>query len=324
MTGCGPRVHAFCEWGAIRKATLERRPAGRYPVGKREAGRAMDFEIRPLSEGFGVEIVGLDLGKPLSDDDFDTVRRSWFDSGIAVFRDQDLSPEQQVAFSRRFGPLIIHVMDQFLLPGHPEILLISNRKRADGTPVGFEDAGRYWHSDVSYAERPALGSLLYAVEIPPEGGDTMFADMRRALDSLPAETRRRIEGRRALHSYTRSYREKQTVAGGRPDISSDQHSRLADVTHPIIRTVEDTGAQTLFVNPGFTFAVEGMGEAESDGLLTELFAHSTRPENVYVHKWRPRDLLCWDNRSVMHHATMYDPAHTRHMHRTTIEGGRPV
>lgn len=284
----------------------------------------MAFEIRPVADGFAAEVVGADLAGPLSDDDFARLRSAWFAAGVIVFRDQHLTPERQIAFSRRFGPLIVHVMDQFLLPGHPEILLISNRKRADGTPVGFEDAGRYWHSDISYAEKPALGSLLYAVEIPPEGGDTMFADMRRALEALPAATRRRIEPLRARHSFTHSYAQKQTIEGGRPAIRADQHSKLADVTHPMIRTVEDTGARTLFVNPGFTYEIEGLAPAESDSLLEELFAFSTRPEFVYVHKWRPHDLLCWDNRSVMHHATMYDAAYTRHMHRTTIEGARPV
>lgn len=284
----------------------------------------MDFEIRPLSEDFGAEVIGLDLGQALSIEDFDTVRRAWFEAGVIVFRDQNLTPEQQVAFSRRFGPLMIHVMDQFLLPDHPEILLISNRKRADGTAVGFEDAGRYWHSDISYADEPALGSLLYAVEIPPERGDTMFADMRRALETLPEQTRRRISGRRARHSFTRNYQQNETIDGGRPAIRSDQQSQLADVDHPIVRTIEDTGQDSLFVNPGFTFAIEDMDASESDALLSELFAHSTKPEFVYVHKWRPRDLLCWDNRSVMHHATLYDAAHTRHMHRTTIRGRRPA
>ncbi len=284
----------------------------------------MNFDIRPLSEGFGAEVIGLDLGRTLSNEDFETVRRAWFEAGVIVFRDQKLTPEQQVAYSRRFGPLIIHVMDQFLLPGHPEILLISNKKRADGTADGFAEAGRYWHSDISYVEKPALGSLLYAVEIPPEGGDTMFADMRRALETLPNETRQRITGRRGRHSYTRNFEKSENLKSGRPAISSDQKSQLADVMHPMVRTVEDTSHQALFVNPGFTFAIEDMDASESDALLSELFAHSTKPELVYVHKWQPRDLLCWDNRSVMHHATLYDAAHTRHMHRTTIEGSRPV
>lgn len=284
----------------------------------------MEFEINPLTDGFGIEVVGLNLGDPLPDDVFNTLRRAWFGAGVMVVRDQHLTPDQQVAFSRRFGPLIVHVRDQFLLPGHPEILLVSNRKREDGTPVGFEDAGRYWHSDISYAEKPALGSMLYALEIPPQGGDTMFADMRRALATLPPETRRRVAGLRAYHSYTRDDRGKETIAGGRPALRGDQMSKLADVLHPVVRTVDDTADEALFVNPGFTFAIEGMDAVESAALLAELFAHATQPALVYTHRWRPNDLLCWDNRTVMHHATFYDPKYTRHMHRTTIEGARPA
>ena len=284
----------------------------------------MSFEIRPLSDGFGAEVIGLDLGQRLSGDDFETVRRAWFDSGVIVFRDQDLTPENQVGFSRRFGNLMIHVRKQFLEPDHPEILLVSNKKHADGTPYGFEEAGRYWHSDISYVEKPALGSLLYAVEIPPDGGDTLFADMRRVLQTLPQQTRRRIDGRRALHSYTRNFEKSEALNAGRPALSADQKSQVPDVTHPMVRTVEDTGVQTLFVNPGFTFGIEDMDESKSEPLLSELFAHSTKPEFTYVHKWKPRDLLCWDNRAVMHLATPFEPTHTRHMRRTTIEGVRPV
>ena len=152
----------------------------------------------------------------------------------------------------------------------------------------------------------------------------MFADMRRAFESLPDETRRAIAKKRARHSYVRTYDKNETVKGGRPRINEKQQAKLADVSHPMVRTVEDTGCRTLFVNPGFTFAIEDMDTAEGEALLAELFTHSTRPELVYVHKWRPHDLLCWDNRSVMHHATPYDTSHTRHMHRTTIKGGRPV
>ena len=284
----------------------------------------MAFEVNRLGDRFAAEIVGVDLSQPLSDDAFAGVRDAWFDAGVVVFRDQSLAPAQQVAFSRRFGALIVHVMRQFLLPGHPEILLISNRKHADGTPMGFEDAGRYWHSDISYDERPALGSHLYAVEIPPTGGDTLFSDMRHALRTLPGDLRRRIDGRRARHSYTRNWRRNETVEGGRPTINAEQRGRLRDVSHPMIRTNEDTGEEALFVNPGFTFSVEDMDEPESGALLAALFEHSTRDAFVYTHKWRSGDLLCWDNRTVMHCATVYDPAHARHMHRTTIAGGRPV
>ncbi len=284
----------------------------------------MELDIRALSDGVGAEVVGLDLAVPLADEDIATIRQAYFENSVIVFRDQQLLPAQHIAFSRRFGELAIHVVDQFLLPGHPEILVLSNRKREDGTPVGFEDAGRYWHSDVSYAEEPALGSMLYALEIPPEGGDTLFADMCRAYETLPDETRRRIAGKRAIHSYTRNTKKLESAAGSRPVITDGQKARLKDVTHPMVRTVGDTGRKALFVNPGFTYAVEGMTPAESDALLQELFDHSTLPEFIFTHKWRNGDLLCWDNRSVMHHATLYDTRHARHMHRTTLKGTRPV
>ncbi len=284
----------------------------------------MELDIRALSDGVGAEVVGLDLAVPLADEDIATIRQAYFKNSVIVFRDQHLLPAQHIAFSRRFGELAIHVVDQFLLPGHPEILVLSNRKRADGTPVGFEDAGRYWHSDVSYAEEPALGSMLYALEIPPEGGDTLFADMCRAYRTLPDETRRRIAGKYAFHSFTHNYKKLESAEGSRPVITEKQKASLKDVTHPMVRTVEDTGRKALFVNPGFTYAVEGMAPAESDALLQELFDRSTRPELIYTHKWRKGDLLCWDNRSVMHHATLYDTRHARHMHRTTLKGTRPV
>ena len=282
----------------------------------------MRFEINPLADRFAAEIVGLDLARPLSEDDFAALREAWFAAGVVVFRDQRLAPDRQIAFGRRFGPLIVHVMRQFLLPGHPEILVLSNRKRADGSPIGFEDAGRYWHSDISYDARPALGSHLYAVEIPDEGGDTLFADMRHALATLPAALRRRIEGRRARHSYTRNWRRNETVAGGRPALDSGQRAALREVSHPILRRVG--GGEALFVNPGFTYAVEGMEEAEGEALLAALFEHSTREDFRYTHRWRRGDLLCWDNRTVMHRATPYGPDKTRHMHRISIAGAPPV
>ncbi len=283
----------------------------------------MAYEIRPLAESFGVEVVGLDLAAPLDDATFAAIRRAWFERAVIVFRDQSLSPAAQAAFSRRFGKLQIHVLTQFQLPDEPEVLLLSNEKRADGTPVGFEDAGRYWHSDLSYDVHPSLGTMLYAVDIPPQGGDTLFVDMYRAYATLPPATKARIDGRFAFHSYTRNYDRNQSRPGARPALSAEQKARLADVRHPIVRTNEDTGRKALYVNPGFTWRIDGMDEDESRALLDELFAHALKPEFRYAHVWRPHDFLCWDNRGTMHHATLYDPKYRRHMHRTTIEGARP-
>ena len=283
----------------------------------------MGLEVNVLEKDFVIEVIGLDLRQPVSDKDFISIRDAWFKAGVMVIRDQHITPAQQVAFSAKFGPLGMHVLDQFLHPEQKEVLILSNKKHDDGTPAGFEDAGRYWHSDLSYAEKPMLGSMLYAIEIPPQGGDTLFVDMRKALDNLPAEVRERIDGRWAYHSYTRDDEAKESVDGLRPVLSAKQIAKLSDVMHPIVRTHEDTGDKALFVNPGFTFAIENMSEEECEKLLKQLFKHSTKPELIYTHCWQPRDLLCWDNRTVMHQATQYDSSYTRHMHRTTIEGTKP-
>jgi taurine dioxygenase len=283
----------------------------------------MGYEIRPLSTHFGVEVVGLDLSRPLDEQTFATLREAWFRSTVMVVRGQNLSPAEQVTFSRRFGELQVHVLTQFQIPGQPEVLLLSNAKKADGTPAGFEDAGRYWHSDLSYDAHPSLGTLLYAVEIPPSGGDTLFVDMYTAYETLPDATKRRIAGRVAVHSYVRNYAKNESKPGIRPQLTEEQKARLPDARHPIVRTHEHTGRKALFVNPGFTFAVDGMDEAEGSTLLQDLFDHMLKPEFRYTHVWQPHDFLCWDNRGTMHHATLYDPQYIRHMHRTTVKGPRP-
>ena len=284
----------------------------------------MNYDIKPLTECFGAEVVGLDLSKPISDEEFNLLRRNFFEKSVLVIRDQQIGPEDQVAFSRRFGDLLIHVLDQFQLPGQPEILVLSNDKRADGTAVGFEDAGRYWHSDLSYQAVPSLATMLYAHDIPPQGGDTMYVDMYRAFETLPAKTKKKIEGRRAYHSYTRNYERNEGVKGVRPKLTAEQKAKLKDVLHPMVRVVGDTGRKALYVNPGFTYRVEGMDDAAGTDLLQELFEHCLKPELRYTHKWRLYDYVCWDNRSTIHHATLYDDAHRRHMHRTTIKDDRPV
>ena len=284
----------------------------------------MGFDVTALTDEFGAEITGLDISNGVSESVISALKDIFYDAGVMVIRGQIMSPEDHIAFSRRFGNLMIHVLDQFLLPGHPEILQVSNKKDADGTAVGLEDAGRYWHSDILYEATPAKASMLYALEIPPEGGDTLYIDMRHAYDTLPVETRNRLAGLRGFHSYTANF--KSNVEGGatRPDLSADQTAKLEGAWHPLARTHEDTGRKSLYVSPGFTKQIEGMAPADGSALLQELFDHATENGAQYRHVWKPNDLLCWDNRSVMHHATLYDPAHSRHMHRTTIEGGIPA
>jgi len=211
------------------------------------------FQFRRLGAALGAEIVDLDLSRPIDDETFAAVRRAFMESdGLLVFRDQRITPEQHIAVSRRFGPLMIHVLDKFLLPGHPEILRVSNVIE-NGEPIGLGDAGRIWHSDLSYTPEPSLGSLLYALEIPTEGGDTSFANMAAAYDALPRETRQRLDGKSAVHSYGHSYA-KFSGSKFRPQLTQKQKDQVAEVVHPVARTHPETGRKTLFVNEGFTRA----------------------------------------------------------------------
>jgi len=279
------------------------------------------MEIRPLSDALGAEVIGLDLGAPMSDATFETVHRAFLDHCLLVFRDQDLTPDRQVAFSARFGPLTEHVIDQFLLPGYPQILRISNKKDAAGNNVGLVDAGRYWHSDLSYAEIPSLGSMLYSLEIPPagKGGDTLFANLRAAYEALPASTKARLDGLKAVYMTSRQ----RFKEDNRIQLNERQAAATPAVTHPVVRTHPESGRKALFVNPGHTDHIVGMDPAESRALLDELFAHATDDAFVYRHKWRLHDLVFWDNRCLMHIADPPLPGYDRHMHRTTIEGDRP-
>lgn len=283
---------------------------------------AQSFEIRPLDGGLGAELVGLDLSRPLNPQDFARVHGAHLEHKLLVFRDQRITPAQQVAFSRRFGELQIHVLKQFQLGGHPEVFVISNIVE-NGQPVGLGDAGKFWHSDLSYKEVPSLGSMLYAQELPEEGGDTLFADQQRAYETLPEALCRAIEGKLAVHSYTARYDDEVFEGIRRPQLTAEQLAEVRTVEHPVVRTHPETGRKGLFVNENFTTHIVGVPEEESRQILAELFAHSARPEFVYRHQWRPNDLLFWDNRSLIHLATGCPNHLRRRMHRTTIQGDAP-
>jgi taurine dioxygenase len=283
---------------------------------------SQDFVIRKLDGAFGAEILGIDLGATLSDEDFARVHAAHLDHHLVVFRDQRITPRQHIDFSRRFGKLMIHVLHQYHLPGHPEILTVSNIIE-DGKPVGLGDAGKYWHSDISYKALPSLGSLLHAQELPAEGGDTLFADMHLAYDTLPAHLRKAVEGKRAVHSYLAKYGQMQKDGNWRPQLSEQQLAQVQEVVHPVVRTHPESGRKALFVSEGFTTRIEGLPEDESASLLQELFAHSIKPEHVYRHRWQPHDLVFWDNRSLIHLAAGCPPHLRRKLYRTTIEGDAP-
>ena len=274
----------------------------------------MGFTVNRLSPVIGAEVVGADLSQPLGDHDFAALRRAWLDAnGVLVLRDQHLSPDQHIAFSRRFGTLEKHVLAKYLLPGHPEIYRVSNKVK-DGEPEGRSNAGTYWHSDLSYMRPAAMVSLLYAIEIPPIGGDTMFASMTAAYDELSETMKHMIADLRAVHDFGFAARSVFAAEHATPD----QLEAAPRVEHPVVRTHPETGRKILFVNPGFTSHITGLAGDESRALLDFLFRHATRPEFVYRHRWAVRDLVMWDNRCTMHHAINdYDGVGERLMHRTT-------
>lgn len=267
---------------------------------------------RPLTQGFGAELSGIDLAEEQSEEVIESVRALWRNHKLLLFRGQKLEEAHLVKFSRHFGPLEIHLRREYLSREHPEVLLVSNVKQS-GKPLGIlSDREVGWHYDQIYLERPAVGSLLYSVKIPPEGGNTYFADMHAAYEALPDETRRRIEGRQAVQSYeafNRIYSE---------PTSEEQKRKTPDVIHPMVRTHPYTGRKALYICPGMTTQIVGLGEEESEALLAELFEWCTRPEFVYTHSWRRGDALLWDNACTMHRRDPFDGRHERLMKRTTI------
>ena len=275
-------------------------------------------DIRPITPHLGAEVAGVDLAQPLSNAAFDAVHAAFERHSVLVFHDQELTPEQHVAFSRRFGPLMVHVFAEDLLEDHPEIYRLSNVV-IDGVRQGRPDAGQYWHSDLTYEARPSLGSVMYALEVPEVGGDTLFASTAHAFERLSPVMQEMLEGLTAIHEFAHAFgRANKTSIGVKQETLDERPA----VVHPVVRLHSGSGRKCLFVNPGFTVRIEGMTDAESDMLLGFLFRHMTRPEWVLRHRWRKGDVVMWDNRALMHSGTGdYDATTPRHMHRTTIEDG---
>ncbi|MCW3474296.1 TauD/TfdA dioxygenase family protein [Limobrevibacterium gyesilva] len=281
------------------------------------------MQVNALHPVLGAEIIGLDLSGPLPDEVFAAVRATFNRYSVVVFRGQQaLTPAQHVAFSRRFGALEYHVMRQFLHPEFPEILLVSNEKR-DGRNIGLADAGRYWHSDLSYKAEPSLGSLLHAKVLPAEGGDTLFASMVAAYANLPAPLRARLDGLQAEHDYAARVVRQRDTMGVRPDLSAAQRAEVPPVVHPVVRVHPETGKRALFVSEGFTTRILGIPEDESRAILDQLFAASIAPDIIYRHRWQDGDMVMWDNRAVIHLAAGCPPDMARTMYRTTVKGDRP-
>ena len=287
----------------------------------------MDFQVEPFDGPVGAAITAIDLSMELDKTSQERLADTWNRHSVLVFRDQDLTPEQLIRFSRRFGELEIHVLDQYLHPEHPEILVVSNVIE-NGRHVGIYDAGIYWHSDLSYMAEPSRGSILYATEIPEENGqalgDTLWASTAAAYDELDTAMRLRIDGLEAAFSLANRFGK--LVEDGDKDaaLTDVQLAKTQEVVHPVVRTHPVTGRKCIFVNEGHTARIVGMAEDESRSLLEELWAHCIRPEFVYRHKWRPGDVVMWDNVPTQHIAIRdYDLPQRRHLLRTTLTGTRP-
>ncbi len=284
------------------------------------------MKIAPLSDRLGAEITGLHVARDLDEAGFRAVLDALHRYRVLAFREQSLEPADQVAFSARFGPLEVHDNRRYSLPDHDHVMVLSNDLK-DGEPVGVPDAGDSWHTDLSFKETPSLCTVLQAVTLPTRGGDTAFACMTRAWKALPEALKRRVRGRRAIHDPSKLRNPRVEISPLRRDAAAfyaGQSARFAAVAHPIVRTHPATGEKSLYVQPRFTVAIEGMDDEEAQPLLDLLFAHQIRPEFVYRHRWRDGDLLMWDNRCVIHYATGgYAYPDIRTMHRTTVLGDRP-
>ena len=276
----------------------------------------MSLDITPLSRALGAEIRGLDLGEPLSASTVAEIEDAWHEHVVLVFRGQDLDEDTQLRFAGQFGRLGERARPPERRPEGADynsaIMLVSN-VRENGVPIGSLRDGEMWfHHDMSYTEEPYKGTMLYGIEIPRVGGNTLFANMYKAYDSLSEATRNRIRGMRALHIYDFTLRERVELAG---DISRYKHQiQPIAITHPV------TGRKALYVNPLITARVEDTPTDEGDALLDELFEFTKRPELIYEHAWRPGDLVMWDNWCSCHARTDFPESERRMLRRCTILG----
>jgi taurine dioxygenase len=282
------------------------------------------IEVKPWGGALGAEIFGVDLAQPLDDQTFAEIHQAFLDHLVIFFRDQDITPEQHKDFGRRFGSFHIHPFVPGTLPDHPEIMLV--RKTA-GDRLNF---GGAWHSDVTFAEKPPLGTMLYAREVPEYGGDTLFANMYLAYEMLSEGMKQLLDGLYAVHTARNIYGDKGSYARDEyrtgmqgMGIKIDNEANR-ETEHPVVRTHPQTGRKLLFVNLSFVTRFRNMSERESEALLKFLCEHAVVEDFTCRFRWQPGSVAFWDNRCVQHYALNDYPGKTRVMHRLTINGDRPV
>jgi taurine dioxygenase len=276
---------------------------------------AAGMEVKAVSAAIGSEVSGVDLSQPLGDAAFKRIEQAWHDGLILLFRGQQLDEAQQVAFCQRFGTLA-GVLNKHTGRGHhPSVMYISNI-RENGQLIGaLPDGEMYFHSDQCYVEQPAMATMLYAMEIPSKGGDTLFANMYKAYDTLPGDLKKKLDGLKAENVY--DYEASGTTRGSKIQEGSKHFA------HPVFRTHPVTGRKALYVNRLMTDHIVGLPLAESNDILNFLFDHAEKPEFVYTHRWTVGDLILWDNRCSLHARSDFDASERRKLRRITVLGEKP-
>jgi taurine dioxygenase len=279
------------------------------------------IQVRKIGAALGAEISGIDLAQPPAPEVFAEIRQAWLDHLVIRFRGQQLSEPQLLAFSGLFGELDPPGPNPYgkaFLPEHPEMNVISNIK-SDGVPIGgLGDGEAIWHADMTYVERPPMAAILHALEVPPEGGDTYWANMYLAYETLPASLKGEVERRMAVHDAT--YNSAGMLRKGYQDITDPRQAPGA--RHPLVRVHGETGRKSLFLGRRRNSYIIGLSLAASEALLDELWAHAAQPQFIFRQQWRPGDVLVWDNRCTLHRRDAFDPSARRLMHRTQIKERR--
>lgn len=273
------------------------------------------LQVRKVSGALGAELSGVDLSGEVSDETIAAIRRALVEHQVIFFRDQSLTPEQQLAFGRRFGPLNIHPYVKGMAD-HPEVMEIIKE------PSDKTNFGGGWHSDMSFLEAPSIGSILYAVALPDYGGDTLFASQAAAFEALSPGLKATLEGLNAVHSAGREYSSAGHSAQKRGSMqvaNADAEGAAGEFVHPMVKIHPETGRKALYVNPAFTMRIEGWSRRESAPLLNFLFEHSRYEAFTCRFRWEPGSLAFWDNRSVWHFALNDYPGQRRHMRRVTVD-----
>jgi taurine dioxygenase len=280
---------------------------------------AAEIRTRPLREGFGAEILDVDLRRA-DDATLAGVVDTFHRHGAILLRDQTLTPAELTAFVARFGEPEDHTLKENTIPGFPKVYVLSNRI-VDGKPIGAHNDGIGWHTDYSYKAEPVMATMLYAVETPPEGSDTLLADCVAAWNALPPERQAGLSDLMVHHSYqyfmaNRDY--------GRMELSDELKAENPDVFHPLIRTHPADGRKALWPSTGTVIEVVGMANPQGLDLVQELVEFTTQDQFVFRHKWRVGDILMWDNRCTLHTGTLFDDTkYIREMHRLWVRGDRP-